>query len=120
MSVCIFCIQIYIFTPILINFVHLIYKTRRKLLSTLILQKPTPTTIFNPVKKKRQFFRVGNTLTYAASPLFHPLSISSNVDEFLPAQFTPQVVGTWLLSVDELLPLIVAGLRTAAGIFLHF
>jgi hypothetical protein len=50
---------------------------RRKLLSTLILQKPAPTTIFNPVKKKRQFFRVGNTLTYAASPLFHPLSISS-------------------------------------------
>jgi hypothetical protein len=55
----------------------LIFKTRRKLLSTLILQKPTPTTIFNPVKKKRQFFRVGNTLTFAASPLFHPLSISS-------------------------------------------
>jgi hypothetical protein len=55
----------------------LIFKTRRKLLSTLILQKPTPTTIFNPVKKKRQFFRVGNTLTFAALPLFHPLSISS-------------------------------------------
>jgi hypothetical protein len=50
----------------------LIFKTRSKLLSTLILQKPTPTTIFNPVKKKRQFFRVGNTLTFAASPLFHP------------------------------------------------
>jgi hypothetical protein len=31
----------------------LIFKTRRKLLSTLILQKPTPTTIFNPAKKKR-------------------------------------------------------------------
>jgi hypothetical protein len=54
----------------------LIFKTRRKLLSTLILQKPTPTTIFNSVKKKRQFFRVGNTRTFAASPLFHPLSIS--------------------------------------------
>jgi hypothetical protein len=75
--VCIFCMQIYSFTPILMNFLHLIFKTRRKLLSILILQKPTPTTIFNPVKKKRQFFRVGNTLTFAASPLFHPLSISS-------------------------------------------
>jgi hypothetical protein len=30
----------------------LIFKTRRKLLSNLIVQKPTPTTIFNPVKKK--------------------------------------------------------------------
>jgi hypothetical protein len=44
----------------------LIFKTRRKLLSTLILQKPTPPTIFNPVKKKRQFFRVGNTLTFTS------------------------------------------------------
>jgi hypothetical protein len=34
----------------------LIFKTRRKLLSTLILQKPTPTTIFNPVKKKKTVF----------------------------------------------------------------
>jgi hypothetical protein len=49
----------------------------RNLLSTLILQKPTPITIFNPVKKKRQFFRVGYTLTFAASHLFHPPSISS-------------------------------------------
>jgi hypothetical protein len=39
--------------------------------------KTNPYYHFNPVKKKRQFFRVGNTLTFAASPLFHPLSISS-------------------------------------------
>jgi hypothetical protein len=31
----------------------------------------------NPTMWQRQFFRVGNTLTFAASPLFHPLSISS-------------------------------------------
>jgi hypothetical protein len=33
----------------------LIFKKRRKLLFTLILQNPTPTTIFNPVKQKRPF-----------------------------------------------------------------
>jgi hypothetical protein len=68
--------QIYSFTPILMKFCTLDLQNKKKI-STLILQKPTPTTIFNPVKKKRQFFRVGNTLTFAASPLFHLLSISS-------------------------------------------
>jgi hypothetical protein len=87
------------------NFVHLIFKTRRNLLSTLILQKPTPTTILNPVKKKRRFFRVGNTLTFAASPLFHPLSISplSPLDthkkqpllSFLSLLSTKKVFSSW-------------------------
>jgi hypothetical protein len=60
------------------NFVHLIFKTRRELLSTLILQKPTPTTTFNPLKKKRQFFRVGNTLI-----LRHPVSLRVEVSLFV-------------------------------------
>jgi hypothetical protein len=59
------------------KFCTLDLQTKKKITATLILQKPTPTTILNPVKKKRQFFRVGNTLTFVASPLFHPLSISS-------------------------------------------
>jgi hypothetical protein len=75
MSVCIFCMQIYSFTPILMKFCTLDLQNKKKITVYLVLQKPTPTTIFNPVKKKRQFFRVGNTLTFAASPLFHPLSI---------------------------------------------
>jgi hypothetical protein len=57
----IFCMQIYSFTPILMKFCTLDLQNKKKI----------------TVKKKRQFFRVGNTLTFAASPLFHPLSISS-------------------------------------------
>jgi hypothetical protein len=108
MSVCILCMQIYSFTPILMKFCTLNLKIlilRRKLLSTLILQKPTPTTIFNPVKKKRQFSRVGNTLTFAASPLLHPLSISlpSPLDtykkqpllSFLSLLSTKKVFSSW-------------------------
>jgi hypothetical protein len=77
MSVCIFCMQIYSFTPILMKFCTLDLQNKKKFTVYFNFTKPTPTTIFNPVKKKRQFFRVGNTLTFAASPLFHPLSISS-------------------------------------------
>jgi hypothetical protein len=112
--------QIYSFTPILMKFCTLDLQNnnpidngrenlhsiiRRKLLSTLILQKPAPTTIFNPVKKKRQFFRVGNTLTFAASPLVHPLSISSPSPldthkkqpllSFLSLLSTKKVFSTW-------------------------
>jgi hypothetical protein len=78
MSVCIFYMQIYSFTPILMKFCTLDLQTRRELLSTLILQKPTPTTIFNPLKKKRQFFRVGNTLI-----LRHPVSLRVEVSLFV-------------------------------------
>jgi hypothetical protein len=74
MSVCIFCMQIYSFTPILMKFCTLDLENKKKI---TVYFNFTKTTIFNPVKKKRQFFRVGNTLTFAASPLFHPLSISS-------------------------------------------
>jgi hypothetical protein len=55
----------------------------KRVFCTLDLQNKKKITVYfnftktNPVKKKRQFFRVGNTLTFAASPLFHPLSISS-------------------------------------------
>jgi hypothetical protein len=77
MSVCIFCMQIYSFTPILMKFCILDLQNKKKITVYFNFTIYYPTTIFNPVKKKRQFFRVGNTLTFAAPPLFHPLSTSS-------------------------------------------
>jgi hypothetical protein len=103
--------QIYSFTPILMKFCTL--DLQIKLLSTLILQKPTPTTIFNPVKKKRQFFRVGNTPTFAPSPLFHPLSISSPLPldthkkqpllSFLSLLSTKKVFSSWKSRLHDML-----------------
>jgi ABC-type polysaccharide/polyol phosphate export permease len=68
--------QIYSFTPILMKFCTLDLQNKKKITVCFNFTK-TISTIFNRVKKKRQFFRVGNTLTFTASPLFHPLSISS-------------------------------------------
>jgi hypothetical protein len=75
--VCIYCIQIYSFTPILMKFWTLDLQNKKKITVYFNFTKTNPDYHFNPVKKKRQFFRVGNTLTFAASPLFHPPSISS-------------------------------------------
>jgi hypothetical protein len=60
MSVCLYILYaIYSFTPILMKFCTLDLQNKKKIVSTLILQKPTPTTIFNPVlvilRKKTNF-----------------------------------------------------------------
>jgi hypothetical protein len=68
MSVCIFCMQIYSFTPILMKFCTLDLQNNKKITVYFNFTKPTPTTIFNPVKKKRGFFEL---------EIPSPLSISS-------------------------------------------
>jgi hypothetical protein len=76
MSVYKFCMQIYIFTPILMKFCTLNLQNNEKF--TVYFYKNQLLLPFSTLlRKKRQFFRFGNTLTFAASPLFHPLNISS-------------------------------------------
>jgi hypothetical protein len=108
MSVYIFCMQIYSFTPILIKFCTLDLQNKDKITVYFNFRK----TIFNPVKEKRQFFRVGNTLAFAASPLFHPLNISSpsrldthkkqSLLSFLSLLSTKKVFSSWKSGLHDM------------------
>jgi hypothetical protein len=88
MSVYIFCMQIYSFTPILMKFCTLDLQTKKKITVYFNFTKTNPYYHFQtPVKKKRQFFRV------AASPLFHPLD--THKSKFLSLLSTKEVFPSW-------------------------